>query len=146
MLSKLRTVALTGALMTAAIPAFTTSADAAWWGRGGWGWGHGWGWGGVGLGLAAGALVGAALTAPYYGGYYGYGYPSYGYGYGYGYPAYGYGYGYPSYGYSSYGYAPAYYGGYGAYGYAGNYGRRFYAYGGPSIHRHVVHRRYHYAH
>jgi hypothetical protein len=150
MLSKLRTVALTGALMTAAIPALTTSADAAWWGRGGWGWGHGWGWGGVGLGLAAGAIVGAALTAPYYGGYYGYGYPSYGYGYGY--PAYGYGYGYPSYGddYASYGYggyAPAYYGGgYGGYRYGGNYGRRFYAYGGPSIHRHVVHRRYHYAH
>ena len=142
MLSKLRTVALTGALMTAAIPALTTSADAAWWGRGGWG------WGGVGVGLAAGALVGAALTSPYYGGYYGYDYPAYGYGYGYGYPSYSYAYDYPSYGYSSYGYAPAYYGsgyGYGGYGYGGYNGRRFYAYGGP-IHRHFVHRRYHYAH
>jgi len=116
MLTKLRTVALTGALMTAAIPALTTSADAAWWGRGGWGWGHGWGWGGVGVGLAAGALVGAALARPYYGGYY------------------------------CYGYAPAYDGGYGGYGYGGYYGRRFYAYGGPSIHRHWVHRRYHYWH
>ena len=40
---------------------------------GGWGggWrGAGWGLGGVGLGLAAGALVGAALTAPWWGGYY----------------------------------------------------------------------------
>jgi len=138
MLSKLRTVALTGALITAAIPALTTSADAAWWGRGGWGWGHGWGWGGVGIGLAAGALVGAALASPYYGGYYGYDYPAYGYGYAY--PSYSYGYDYPSYDYNSYGYAPAYYGGD---GYGGYSGRRFYAYGGPSIHRHRVHHRYH---
>jgi hypothetical protein len=110
------------------------------------------GW--VGLGLAAGALAGAALAAPYYGGYYGYGYPAYG-GYGYGYPAYTYGYDYPSYGYSgygydvpsygysSYGYAPAYYGGN---GYGGNYGRGFYAYGGSHIHRHVVAHPHHYAH
>ncbi len=81
-----------------------------------------WGWGGFGVGLAAGAIVGAALTAPYYRyGYYGYGYPAYSYGYypaysySYGYPAYSYGYSYPrySYGYSyprySYGYSyPAY--------------------------------------
>jgi hypothetical protein len=74
-----------------------------------------WGWGGSGVGLAAGAIFGAALSAPYYGyGYpaysYGYGYPAYSYGYsypgyGYGYPAYSYGYSYPAY---SYGYAPAY--------------------------------------
>jgi len=100
--------------------------------------------GGFGVGLAAGALIGGALAAPYYGGYYGYGYPAYGYGYGYGYPAYGYGgygYGYPAYGYSSYGYAPAYSGGY---GYASPYyGRGYYAYGGPRIHRHWVHRTYH---
>ena len=38
------------------------------WGHGGWGHG-GWGWGGVGLGLATGALIGAAIAAPYYGGY-----------------------------------------------------------------------------
>jgi hypothetical protein len=71
------------------------------------------GWGGFGVGLAAGAIVGAALTAPYYRyGYYGYGYPAYSYGYpaySYGYPAYSYG--YPAY---SYGYYPAYYGYYGA--------------------------------
>ena len=73
----LRTTALSAALMTAAVPTLTSPAHA--WGLG-WGWrGGGWGWG-LG-GLAAGALVGAALTAPYwgYGGGYGYGYPSYGY-------------------------------------------------------------------
>jgi hypothetical protein len=66
------------------------------------------GWGGFGFGLAAGALIGAAVTAPYWGGYGGYG-GYYGgcYGcYGYGYPAYAYSYA-PS--YYSYGYAPAYY-------------------------------------
>ena len=69
---RLRTAALTAALMTAAVPALPTSANA-------WGWGHGgWGWGGFGVGLAAGALIGGALAAPYYGGYYGYGIP-YGY-------------------------------------------------------------------
>ncbi len=73
----------------------------------------GMGWRSVGLGLAAGALVGAALTAPYY---YGYGYPGYGYAdYGYGYPAYAYGSAYPDYAYD-YGYAaPAV--GYSSYGY-----------------------------
>lgn len=60
------------------------------WGHGGWGHG-GWGWGGVGLGLAAGAVVGAALAAPYY-----YGDP---YAYDYGYPV--------DYDYGYYGYAPA---------------------------------------
>ena len=70
-----------------------------------------WGWGGFGVGLAAGAIVGAALSAPYYRyGYYGYGYPAYSYGYypaySYSYPAYSYGYSYPAY---SYGYSyPAY--------------------------------------
>src|SRR5262245_25337176 len=81
------------------------------------------GWGRVGFGFAAGALVGAALTAPYYGGYYG------GYGGGYGgyggcygcYPAYSYGYSYPAY---SYAYAPSYY----SYGYAPAYS---YSYGYP---------------
>src|ERR1700747_3838034 len=69
---RLRTAALTAALMTAAVPALPSSANA-------WGWGHsGWGWGGFGVGLAAGALIGGALAAPYYGGYYGYGYPAYG--------------------------------------------------------------------
>jgi hypothetical protein len=69
------------------------------WRRGGWG---GWRGGGVGLGLgfAAGALIGSALAAPYYGGY---GY--YGDGYG-------------------YGYSPAYYGGYGYGGYWPGYRRR----------------------
>jgi hypothetical protein len=91
-------------------------------------WRRGWGWGGVGFGLAAGAIVGAALAAPYYR----YGYGGYGYGgcYGCGYPAYAYGGYYPSYRYAytpyysyayapaySYAYAPAYY----SYGYASPY-------------------------
>ena len=67
-----------------------------WRGRGGWG-GRGWGggFGGIGLGLAAGAIVGGALAAPYYGGY----------------------------GYYGDGYAPTYYGGYAPsyYGYEGGY-------------------------
>jgi hypothetical protein len=72
-------------------------------GRGGGGWGgREWdgGFGGIGLGLAAGAIVGGALAAPYYGGGYGY-----------------YGDGYGRY------YAPAYYGGYAPsyYGYEGGY-------------------------
>jgi hypothetical protein len=82
-------------------------------GFGGWhgGWGpRGWGWGAGAL--AAGALIGAAAAAPYYGGYgYGGGYypyydepaPYYGNGYGYG----GY---YPAYGYRAYP-RPYYYGG-----------------------------------
>jgi hypothetical protein len=116
---RLRTAALTAALMTAAVPALPSSAHA---------WGHGgWGWGGFGVGLAAGALIGGALAAPYYGGYYGYGYPAYAYGYDY--PDYGYG-------YSGYGYAPAYYGSYG-------YARPYYAYGGRYYRRHWVHRRHH---
>ena len=61
-----------------------------WLGVGAWWWmaGGGWGWGGAGLGFAAGALVGSALTSPYYG--YGYGYAPAAYGYPYGYD-YGYG-------------------------------------------------------
>src|SRR4030095_8110954 len=51
------------------------SAEARWGWRGG-----GWGWGGFGVGLGTGLLV-AAAARPYYGGYYGYGYPAYGYGY-----------------------------------------------------------------
>ena len=86
-------------------------------GFGGWrggGWGGGWrpGWGGYGRGgygyggwwwpgFATGALLGAAATYPYWGGYYGY--PYYGYGYGYPYYGVGYGYGYPYYG-AGYGY------------------------------------------
>src|SRR6516164_117844 len=74
----LRTTALTAALITAAVPLLTNSAQA-------WrGWrGGGWGWRGAALGAAA---VGTALAArSYYGGYGGYGtgynYPAYGYGY-----------------------------------------------------------------
>ena len=98
----LRTTALTAALITAAVPLLTSSAEA--WRGGGWrgsavGW-RGGGWRGAAVGAA---VVGGALAArSYYGGY-GYGYPSYGYGTGYSYPSYGYGYGtgysYPSYGY-----------------------------------------------
>jgi hypothetical protein len=69
-----------------AVATVATSAPALAW-RGGWG---GWGWGGPALGFAAGALVGSALAAPYYGGY-GYGYPYGGgyYGYAAPYPYYG---------------------------------------------------------
>jgi hypothetical protein len=81
-LGKIRTTVLAATLMAAAVPSLSTSAEA------GWGWrGGGWGWGGFGVGLAAGALIGGALAAPYYGGYYGYGYPAYAYGYGYPYTA-----------------------------------------------------------
>jgi hypothetical protein len=81
-----------------------------------------WGWWGPAFGgLVIGAIIGAALSRPYYA------YPSYGYGYGYGYGGYGYA---PAY----YGYAPAYYGGYyaPAYGYYAPrpyyryYARRYY--------------------
>jgi hypothetical protein len=108
----LRTTALSAALMTAAVPMLTSPAHAWGWGwRGGWGWGLG--------GLAAGALVGAALTAPWWGySSTGYGYPAYGYGYGY--PGYGSGYGYG--GYGGYGYAPTY-------GYGSGYGYPAYGYG-----------------
>jgi hypothetical protein len=77
--------------------------------RGGWGgpewytrgWG-GWGWGwGPGQGLLAGAIVGGALSAPYYDFTFGYpparqpyGYPYYDYPWGIGYPYYGISYGY----------------------------------------------------
>jgi hypothetical protein len=61
--AKLRTAVLATTLVAATVP-LSTSADAAW--RGGWG------WGGFGVGLAAGALIGGALAAPYYGGYYAY--------------------------------------------------------------------------
>jgi hypothetical protein len=71
-----------------------------------WGWGGGWGWGGFGVGLGTGLLI-AAAARPYYGGYYGYGYPYYGgYPYSYGYAPSAYGYGYPY----GYGYRRAYYG------------------------------------
>src|SRR5215471_16188087 len=76
---KLRIASLATAAVIATSVPLANSAEAAW--RGGWG------WGGLGFGLAAGALIGTALAAPYYGGY-GYGYP----------------------GYYGYGYAPAYYG------------------------------------
>jgi hypothetical protein len=93
---KLRALALGTALLAATVPSLSSSAEAA-----PWGWhGGGWGWGGVGLGLAAGAIIGGALAAPYYGyyapAYYpsdyydGYGYPAF-YGYA---PAVTYGYGY----------------------------------------------------
>src|SRR5262245_6614283 len=108
--------------------ASTSEVQAVQWRRG---WG-GWGWGGVGFGLAAGAIVGAALAAPYYRyGYYG-GCYNCGYSYGYGYPAYSYGYSYPSY---SYAYAPAYYG----YGYSSY---PYYAYAGPRVRYRAAYRRW----
>jgi hypothetical protein len=51
------------------------------WHGGGWRGGGGWGWGGFGVGLGTGLLLGAA-TAPYWGGYYGYGPYAYDYAYG----------------------------------------------------------------
>ena len=69
-------------------------------GYGGYGYG-GYGYGGWWPGFATGALLGAAATYPYWGGYYGY--PYYGYGYGYPYYGVGYGYGYP-YAAAGYGY------------------------------------------
>jgi hypothetical protein len=60
---------------TVALPG---SAEARWGWRGG-GWGWGWGWGALGVGLGTGLLI-AAAARPYYGGYYGYGYPAYSYG------------------------------------------------------------------
>lgn len=48
-----------------AVPANTESVQ---WRRG-WGWRGGWGWGGAAAGFVAGAVVGSALTAPYYYGY-----------------------------------------------------------------------------
>ena len=86
----LTALAVAGSLAVATV---ATSAPAlAWrggWGGGGWGgWHGGWGWGGPAIGFAAGALIGSALAAPYYGG--GYGYYPYGgyYGYAAPYPAY----------------------------------------------------------
>jgi hypothetical protein len=89
---KIRSTVLAAGLMAATVAALPTSAEARWHG--------GWGWGGVGLGLAAGALIGGALAAPYYG-YYGY-YPGY--------------------------YAPAYYAPYPVYGgyYGGYWDRPYY--------------------
>ena len=87
----------------------STSAEARWGAWGGWGWGVG--------AFAAGAVIGSALTAPYYGYTYAPGYayaPRYAYAPGYRdryTPAYSYGsapaYYAPAY---SYGYAPGYYG------------------------------------
>lgn len=104
---------VTAAAPAAAVPlgasqalreASTPTVQTVQWRGGHWGHRGGWGWGGIGLGLAAGALIGSALTAPYYSPYY-YGYA----------PAYsGYGYAAPYYGYS---YAPRYSGYRYAYGY-----------------------------
>jgi hypothetical protein len=84
----LTALAVAGSLAVASV---ATSGPALAW-RGGWGGWHGgwggWGWGGAAAGFAAGAIVGSALAAPYYGGY-GY-YPYGGYGYA-AYPYYGYG-------------------------------------------------------
>lgn len=102
-MTKLRVtaVALAGVL---AVAATTTTASAQWRGH------HhgGWGWGGpavgIGAGIAAGALIGSAVAAQPYGGYYSE--PGYGYAAPYAYdagPAY-----YGSYGYRNWGYGPCY--------------------------------------
>lgn len=75
---KILTALVTVATIGATVIAMSGTAEARYWGPGGWGWRGGWGWGwGLG-GFAAGALVGSALAAPYY---YPYGYYGY-YGYG----------------------------------------------------------------
>lgn len=107
---KLRSALATAALVAVSIPTLSGTAEARGLGfHGGWGGHHGgWGWGGVGLGLATGALVGAALTAPYYS--YGYSYPYDYYAYDYGYPvAYDYRYAPTAY---TVGYVGPYWGGY----------------------------------
>jgi hypothetical protein len=75
----LTALAVAGSLVVASV---ATSGPALAW-RGGWGGWHGgwggWGWGGAAAGFAAGAIVGTALAAPYYGSYGGY-YPYGGYG------------------------------------------------------------------
>jgi hypothetical protein len=127
-LQKLGIITATALIVVGTSIALPTSADARWgggWHGGGWHGGHGgFGWGGFGVGLGTGLLVGAA-TAPYYGGYYGYGEP---YGY---YPDYAdYGYS-PDYAYYDEPYDSGYYGGgpYVSYGYS-NYRRPYYRHGG----------------
>jgi hypothetical protein len=114
---KFRALALAVALSAASVLPLSNSANAAWGWHGGWGGWHGggWGWGGAGFGFAAGALLGSALAAPYYGyGYYAptyyYPLPYYGYAapyYGYATPYYGSGYRYGGY-YRRWGYRPLY--------------------------------------
>ena len=110
----LRVSALATALLVSTVPALPVSAQAAPVGRhGGWSGWHGGGWGsaGLGVGLATGAIIGAALAAPYYD--YGYYAPGYAYA--------------PEYAYApGYAYAPEY---------AAPYvGRALYAYaGGPYL-------------
>lgn len=129
-LQKLGIITATAIVVAGTSITLPTSAEARWgggWHGGGWHGGHsGWGWGGFGVGLGTGLLVGAA-TAPYYGGYYGYG--SYGgpYDYGY-YPDYAYDYEYaPDYAYYDEPYDDRYYGGgpYVSYSYS-NYRRPYY--------------------
>src|SRR5262245_35319527 len=69
---------------TGLLPGTAIARRVGGWPGGGWHGGGGWGWGGFGVGLGTGLLLGAA-TAPYYGGYYGYGpaYAAYGGPYGY---------------------------------------------------------------
>ncbi len=121
------------ALSAAAKPAAQdTNVTQVRWG----GWHGGWHGGGIGFGigaLAAGALIGAAVTSPYYyGGYYPYygGYPAY---YG-GYYSYGYPYAYSTVTYpaNSYGYYRPYY--------------RHYAYRHHWRHSYAMYRVHHYRH
>jgi hypothetical protein len=110
---------LVAALALAAATVGGGTAEA----RRGWHHSHGWHGGGLVIGLLGGALLGAAISRPYYGygPVYSYGYgPAYSYGYG---PGYGYGRGYRSYyGYRSHGYHRPYYRHYG-YGGRTYYGR-----------------------
>jgi hypothetical protein len=110
-MTKTLTALATAATIAIATVATPTTADARW----------GWRGGAFIGGLAAAAIIGGALSRPYYYGGYGYG-SNYGYDYGYYPQQYYYA---PAYSYAP---APAYY--YGAPGpYYGNYGwRRGYRY------------------
>jgi hypothetical protein len=94
-MTKLRTAAIALAGILAITATSATSASAQWRRQGGWGWGPG-----IAAGVATGALIGSAVAARPYGGYYyggGYGYydepvyaAPYAYSYGPGYGSWGY--------------------------------------------------------
>jgi len=78
---KILTALVAAAAIGVAALATSSTADARW---GGWhgGWRGGWGWGWGPGPFVAGAIVGGALAAPYYYGYYPYGPYAYPYYYG----------------------------------------------------------------
>jgi hypothetical protein len=73
-MKRILAVLVAAALSGVAVVGTSSSAEARWWGYGGWGYragccGGGWGYRGLGWGpggFAAGAVVGATLATPYY--------------------------------------------------------------------------------